>query len=478
VLLKALLALVSCGTKVAIGRLIFWPALGSRLLASIWRLVRRHLADKESSHRGIATGLLRVTLFVFFCKLAGAGKEMAIAWRYGVSATSDAYLFVLNLANWPVAVWFTVLTVVLVPLLAQIRHHHPDELPRFRAELLGLTLIVGLGLGLLSVFGLPLLLHADWVSLSNKVLAAALDMATPLSLIVPTGVVISLLSAWMLSSGDHRNTLLEAIPALVILVALLLPQNLLPEPLIWGTVAGSAMHLAALAVPLKRRGELQAPRFVFASPAWASFWGSIGIMSMGQVLMSLTSIIDQFFANGIGPGALSTLSYANRVLTLILGIGAMGITRAILPVLAKVRMQKGADVDRLAYSWAKWVFVAGGIAAVIGWFGSDLVVSLLFERGEFKEQNTAEVAAVLKYSMFQIPFFMFSLTLANLMASKENYRILFFSSVNALTLKIVSAAVLIPLIGMLGLVMSTTIMYLGNSLLFFFVLKGYFKKTV
>jgi peptidoglycan biosynthesis protein MviN/MurJ (putative lipid II flippase) len=141
-------------------------------------------------------------------------------------------------------------------------------------------------------------------------------------------------------------------------------------------------------------------------------------------------------------------------------------------------MQKGADVDRLAYSWAKWVFVAGGIAAVIGWFGSDLVVSLLFERGEFKEQNTAEVAAVLKYSMFQIPFFMFSLTLANLMASKENYRILFFSSVNALTLKIVSAAVLIPLIGMLGLVMSTTIMYLGNSLLFFFVLKGYFKKTV
>ena len=199
---------------------------------------------------------------------------------------------------------------------------------------------------------------------------------------------------------------------------------------------------------------------------------------MGQVLMSLTSIIDQFFANGIGPGALSTLSYASRVLTLILGIGAMGITRAILPVLAKVRMQKGADVDRLAFSWAKWVFVAGGIAAVIGWLGSDLAVSLLFERGEFKEQNTAEVASVLKYSMFQIPFFMFSLTLANLMASKENYRILLFSSVNALTLKIVSAAVLIPLIGMLGLVMSTTIMYLGNSLLFFFVLKGYFKKTV
>lgn len=402
---------------------------------------------------------------------------MAIAWRYGVSATSDAYLFVLNLANWPVSVWFSVLTVMLVPLVAQIRQDKPEELPRFRGELLGLTLIVGLGLGILSVFGLPLLLQADWLSLSDKVLVIALDMATPFSLLVPMGFLISLLSAWMLSSGDHRNTFLEAVPALVIIVALLLPQNLLPEPLIWGTVAGFALHLAALAGPLQRQGELRGPQFAFASPAWAGFWGSIGIMSIGQVLMSLTGIIDQFFVTGLGPGALSTLSYANRVLTLILGIGAVGITRAILPVLAKVSVQKGSDVDQLALSWAKWVFVGGIIAAVIGWLGSGLVVSVLFERGEFKEQNTADVATVLRYSMLQIPFFMFSVTLANLMASKKNYRILFFSSINALTLKIVSAAVLIPSLGMLGLVMSTTIMYLGNSILFLYILKKFSNRT-
>jgi peptidoglycan biosynthesis protein MviN/MurJ (putative lipid II flippase) len=136
-------------------------------------------------------------------------------------------------------------------------------------------------------------------------------------------------------------------------------------------------------------------------------------------------------------------------------------------------VQKGSDVDQLALSWAKWVFVGGIIAAVIGWLGSGLVVSVLFERGEFKEQNTADVATVLQYSMLQIPFFMFSVTLANLMASKKNYRILFFSSINALTLKIVSAAVLIPSLGMLGLVMSTTIMYLGNSILFLYILKKF-----
>ena len=96
-----------------------------------------------------------VALFVFIGKLAGAAKEMAIAWRYGVSETVDAYVFVFNLINLPVSVWFSVLTVVLAPLAARIRHDNPAELPRFRDELLGLTMIVGLGLGCLAWFGLP-----------------------------------------------------------------------------------------------------------------------------------------------------------------------------------------------------------------------------------------------------------------------------------------------------------------------------------
>ena len=131
--------------------------------------IRRHLADPDSDHRKIATGFFWVSLFVLVGKLAGATKEMTIAWRYGVSETVDAYVLVFNLVNWPVSVWFSVLTVVLVPLVARLRYDSPGELPRFRGELLGLTLIIGLGLGVLAWFGLPELLRAKWVGLSNFV---------------------------------------------------------------------------------------------------------------------------------------------------------------------------------------------------------------------------------------------------------------------------------------------------------------------
>ncbi len=97
-----------------------------------------------------------VALFVFVGKLAGAAKEMAIAYRYGLSREVDAYLFVFNLVSWPIGVWFSILTVVLVPLAARMRQTDPSELPRFRSELLGFVILLGLALALAGWSGLPL----------------------------------------------------------------------------------------------------------------------------------------------------------------------------------------------------------------------------------------------------------------------------------------------------------------------------------
>jgi putative peptidoglycan lipid II flippase len=437
-------------------------------MSSIISRIRRHLADPDSDHRKIATGFFWVSLFVLAGKLAGAAKEMAIAWRYGVSESVDAYVFVYNLVNWPVSVWFSVLTVVLVPLVSRLRHDNPGELPRFRRELLGLTLIIGLGLGIIAWFGLPVLLRAAWVGLSDKAVTEAIYMAGGLTLLAPMGVLISLFSAWMLACGRHRNTLFEAIPAATILAALLLPAGWLPEPLLWGTMAGVALHMAALAVPLRQRAELQSPAFAFRSPAWQGFWGSIGIMAVGQVLMSFTSIIDQFFAAGLGPGALSTLSYSNRILALILGMGALAISRATLPVFSEANAQYGIEVNALALRWAKWMYILGLGVVVVGALTAPWVVGLLFERGAFTAENTNQVSTVFQYALIQVPFYAFALTLVNLMASQKKYGTLLLSGMIGIIVKIASVAILAPLMLLDGIVLSTSFVYLANALLFYY----------
>lgn len=429
--------------------------------------IRGHIPNLDSQHRQIALGFLWVSLFVFVGKLAGAAKEMTIAWRYGVSATVDAYVFVFNLISWPVSVWFSILTVVLVPLVARLVRETPDELPRFRAELLALTLLVGLGLGLFAWLGLPALLRHGWLGLSGPALAEALRMTRGLALLAPLGAVISLFSAWLLAVGKHRNTLFEAIPALTLLVALLLPPTWLPEPLLWGTVAGFALHASALALPLRKRGELPSPRFAQKSPAWQFFWASIGIMAVGQVLTSFTNLIDQFFAAGLGAGTLSTLSYANRILALILGLGATAISRATLPVFSAAQAHDAAKTRALALHWTGLMFAFGLLVLLLSWFLAPWIVKLLFERGAFTAQNTQTVAGLFRYAVFQVPFYFAALVLVSVLAALRQHKWIAISGAINLVCKLPLAFVLTRQFGVNGLVLSTALMYALSALLLF-----------
>lgn len=427
--------------------------------------VSRHLTDPQSYHRRIASGFLWVSFFVLIGKLAGAAKEMAIAWRYGVSETVDAYVFVFNLISWPVAIWFSVLTVVLVPLVARFRNDNPAALPQFRGELLGLSLLMGIILGLFVFLAFPAMMRAGLTGLTETTLEKALDLAGPLSLLVPLGLVIRQFSAWMLACARHRNTLFQAVPALVLLSALMLPSGWIPKPLLWGTVAGFALHLIVLAAPLHQRGELQAPRLTFRSPVWTGFWGGIGIMAAGQALMSFIGIMDQFFAANLGSGAVSTLSYANRILALILGLGATAVSRATLPVFSEAHAEGRADVNALAIHWAKWLFMAGFAALAVGWALSPFVVKLMFERGAFTVNDTDAVANVLRYGLFRIPFYFAGIVLISALSSKKKYSAIASIAFINLFSKILMNFALAGNMGLEGIMLATSIMYMISTML-------------
>lgn len=440
-------------------------------MRSIAERIRQHLADPESNHRRVAISFIWVGLFALGSRLAGAAREIAIAWRYGVSETVDAYVFVVNLVSWPVTVWFSILTVVLIPLAARVRCNRASDLPRFQGELFGLVLVMGLILGASCWFGLPILLQSGLAGLPGAERQAALEMAEPLTFLLPMGLIIGLFSTWLMASGKHRNTLLEAVPALTVLFVLLLPVGTLPEPLVWGTLFGWTLQLIALAWPLRGTSALGRPLFSLSSSVWRDFRSAFGLMAIGQVLMSFTALIDQFFAAHLASGALSTLNYANRILALVLSLLAISIARAVLPVLAEARTKGGVDVDAFGLRWAMWIFALGAVLAALVWVASPAIVKIIFERGAFSKDNTEDVANLLRYAIFQIPFFGFSVALAQVLTSDQRWVILLISGVIGILVKIVFATLLTPILGVQGLALSTMFVYLANSIFFLIVIK-------
>lgn len=433
----------------------------------IWERLRHAHPD----HYTIARGMAWVSWFVFLGSIVRVAKEVAIASRYGVGVEVDAYLFVFNLVVWPVGIWFSVLTVVLVPLAARIWQDASVELPRFRAELLGLTLLLGVVLVLLVWLLLPVLLRSSWTGLPEATSIIATNMVPMLALLAPLGLLISLLSTWMLAAGWHANTLLESVPALAVLVTLLAFSGSGAEPLVWGTFAGFALHLVCLATPLVRRGELEGPRFTRQSPQWIPFWQGFGIMLGGQAFMGLTGIIDQFFAAHLGTGAIASLGYANRVLALIVGMGAMAVSRATLPVFSKAQAQGDEQVYRVAARWVRLLLVLGFATMAVSWGLAPWGIKLLFERGAFTSQDTAIVVELFRYGLPQLPFYFAGIVLVSLLASQGRHGAIAVVAGTNLLVKILAVQGLTAVFGIKGIALATSLMYATTLVLLGVVVK-------
>lgn len=430
-----------------------------------------HVRNAHPDHHAIARAMIWVALFVFISRLAGAAKEVVIAWRYGTNAEIDAYIFLFNLVSWPVSVWFSVLMVVLVPMTSRMRQELPTVPVQFRAELLGFSIILGVVLALLAWYGLPFLLRSRWTGLPSATVDVALTMVPLLVLLLPIGVVASLFSAWMLARGWHANTLLEGVPALVLFVVLIGFPGGGVQPLLWGTVAGFVVHLASLIVPWAIRDGIEKPRFTFHSPQWHAFWNGFGLMLIGQVLMSFIGIIDQFFVAPLGTGAIASLGYANRILALILGLGAMAVGRATLPVFSQALAQGSKQVGRIANRWARLLFILGVATMVVGWVGAPYVVKLLFQRGAFTNEDTTVVTEVLRYALMQLPFYFSALVLVSYVSSQGRYGLLLWSGIIGLLVKSGVNVALIPMFGIKGVAAGWAPVYAINALFFWLMLR-------
>jgi putative peptidoglycan lipid II flippase len=169
----------------------------------------------SNPHGRIVRALIVGVLFIGVAKIAGLAKELAMAWRFGSGPVADAYALTFSLASWPAAVWVSVATVLIVPLMVAARREDPETLDLLRRELVAAALVLGAGLGLVVFIGLNLGLTQGWFLASERA-AEARRMVGPLALTVPLAAVSAVLAAWLISAQRQINTLFEGAPSLLL----------------------------------------------------------------------------------------------------------------------------------------------------------------------------------------------------------------------------------------------------------------------
>jgi len=422
----------------------------------------QRLAGLHADHRRIALGAARVAFFLLLGKIAGALKEVAVAYRYGVSEATDAYQFTMTMANWLPITLVGVLSVVLIPVLVRSRTESRAARARFLGELQAWGIAVGVILAVFIYAAWPYLLQ--WAG--QGLTAQAREMSMQLTLAFAPAALLTLMTgisaARLRAHERHINTLLDSVPAVVILVWVLLAATVTDVgPLMWGTLVGYLIQsiwllwLAARADAMWGR-----PRFGFTAHQWPDLVKAAGVMLIGQIAMSFVGPIDQYTAANLGNNANATLGYAVRLLSLLLGIGAASVGRAALPVLADIHSRGDRQRARsMALKWSVVMLAAGAAATLVAWLLAPWGVALLFERGEFTAQDTVQVAHVLRWGLLQMPFYFGVLILVQLLASQNRYRIMAAIAVANFALKAIMNYLLAPAMGAAGIMLATSIMY-------------------
>ena len=435
------------------------------MIAGAWRVsMRRWRAwQQKSIARRIFGVTVTVGVLTLGVKLIAFAKEAVVALQFGTGDVLEIFLIAMVLPQFAINLVGGSLNAALIPTYIHVRDHSGSGaahrlLASVTAASLTILVVLSIAIGIAAPAIVPLI--------ASGFPEAKREMTiTALRWLLPTIVLSGLTTTWgaVLNAGN-RFALSSAAPAATSLLTLTFVGFRGIEwgagALVAGALGGAALEATLLGWGLADRGVPLIPRWYGASREVLDVMRQYGPMLTGAFLMGGTSVVSQSMAAMLDPGSVSALSYGSKLTTLLLSVGAVAVSTAVLPPFS----ERAAAGDWTALRHAlrrssQWLLalVLPGTALLIAF--SKPIVALLFERGSFTAADTRIVAATQAMFLLQVPVFVVSLVLVRLISALRANHILMWGSVLNLAASIVLTYVLMRQLGVAGIALATSLMY-------------------
>ncbi len=409
---------------------------------------------------GAAATLAGLSLLV---RCASLVKDLAVAYRFGTGDAFDAFLIALLLPTFAINVVANSLNSAFVPIFIEVREREAaasaDRL--FRSVLT------------LSVAALLLVSVVLAVSFDSVLpyLASSFD-APKLALtrqlfwwLLPIVGLSGLTTLWtgVLNAGERfalGAAAPLAIPALAAVAVLVFPGQVGIRALAGGTVAGYALTAWVTGLAASRSGWSLMPRWYGLTPPVRRVLGQYAPVLAGSCLMSGTGLVDQAMASALSPGSVAALSYGNRVVALLTGLATLSLGTAVLPHFSRmVALADWRGVRHTLRTWLRLIAVVTIPLTVLMAAASTPIVRLAFERGAFSARDTEIVSFVQALYLIQIPFYTAGILFVRMLTAMQRNRTLLWGTGISLPLSVVLNYVFMQRLGVAGIALSTSVMY-------------------
>jgi putative peptidoglycan lipid II flippase len=431
--------------------------------------------SKRSVNRKILGAAVLIGALTIAVKAISAAKEMMVAGAFGVGPGLDSFVIALSFPMLLNTIVSGSLQYAFIPVYLRVRESEGEE----RAEaLLGNALYwiaavlcaVATLASLAAPLYVPLLTSGFDPAYQALTIRFARFLAPMLILTGITGVLGAVLNSR--ERFALASLIPMATPALTIALIALWKANGLGI-LVAGSLAGAALECAALIAAVMRSGIRLRPLPGRPDRNMRKVLGSYLPLVAGALLMNGTTLVDNAMAAMLDGGSVSAMAYASKLIAFPITLAVTSLGTAVFPYFA--RMAAARDWPGIRHSLRKWmriIFAATIPATLAMCLGARLIVGAFYEHGAFTPQDTAIVAKVFSMFALQAPFYVASIIVVRLLSAIEANTVLMWGSAVNLTANIALNYAFMKPMGVAGIALSTSFVYLISFAFLYAGLRG------
>lgn len=408
-------------------------------------------------------------------RLFGVGREMAIAYAFGATGKTDAFLVSFIIPNLFYSVVGTALGTVIVPVFTEYAAgSRREEAWRVSSMVLNVSLVFSAFMALLGAAGAPLLSHLLGGGFSGD----TLQLTTRLTALIMPAIVF-MTAAGVFSGVLNANNVFGPPAAgpvmmnlMMIFGALIGGKFLGIYGLTAGAVAGAAVFSLVQLPALRYLGFKYCLRFEIGHPevrrVFALALPVILASGIGQIYM----MIDYRLASGLAEGSIAALNYANKLMNLPQGLLVTAVVTAMYPTLSRLIAEaKGPEMAATLRRGMKFILLLGIPGAVGMIVLRESIVALIFERGAFDARATAMTANALLFFAVGLAGMCLNLPLTRGFFAMQDTKTPLLISAVTIGVKLFFSLVLVRLLQHAGLALATSLTVLVNMFILSFLLQ-------
>jgi len=422
-------------------------------------MVIKRILDKLHS-RPLVWDTITTTFFSTIGKAVGFLVPFFIAAWFGITSKTDAFFFAYGVIFFLSGIFASAVESVIVPYVSETSLRKEDV-----GQFVGNVLAVS-GLGLIVLTGiliwtikpiLSVITSFDKQTLS-LIFQLILESAPLIILLVWASVLTGSLNAYKKFAFPALSPAIRAVANLTIIFAL--KDSYGVHSIVLGYVIGETARLIVLFFVIKKYNLFKLSFSFQLTSKIKRFFGTASYQMTGVVAAGLNPFIDKTMASWLGAGNVSILYYADKLYTIPVTFIASGLMVTVLSHWSSQHYSSGQSMlDKKVQQVAKMTgFMIAPLALLLIIFHQP-IVTLAFNRGAFDQSKLPEVGQVwICYLLGLTPYMIGSIFVRAFLTLKRTDILMTYGFIT-LVLKILFNYVLMKFFGLLGIALSTMLIY-------------------